>query len=390
MLSSQIEARLRFAAPDEPAVLPPLVLPEGVHRADVPMRVALRARIGSRRADMRLLFVALMVALAVVAAIVGGTPHRPPADPFVYHGDAFSVAWPGDWDQPIDGSFWLGDGSEPFLLAATVVTIATSRELSGCADVTPGPTLPGPVMTGQPAPSDVIDPQPDAMMMCVRSAELPDDTVRITLLTGERADVYTTPGLTDDWTETVDGAPAQLVVDGVDETRWPGVDEIRTWTLVLPSFVGSIVRLRAELSGPDLEGGRAAVDDILASFTIENHPPALNLSTIGDVRAKALDAIAEQARALNGSEFFACFPRRNDGVEVMLEDGPLGHLDTPVKASCSTFITPAASALWKLVLEVSFIEGDNARVVWSRAYFLDAEGNVVAEGQIEGADFPEG
>jgi hypothetical protein len=387
MLSSQIEARLRLPAPDEPAVLPALVLP----RLDVgqpePWRVRFGAGVGDARdGDLRLAFVAALVALAALAAIIGGAlrQDRQPTDRYRFEGNGFSLEWPADWKQLVSGDLWLEDGTEASLLAAQVVTIVSSRELAGCESVTPGPTIPGPVRTGEPAPSGApFVPQPDEMMMCARSAELPPDAVRLTVVTGQVPDLFSEPNALNsvDWTEPVGDYTALLVVDGPEEVRAPGVDEIRTWLLAVPTAVGSVVRLRAELSGPDLDAGRRAAGAVVSSFQFSTPTQALDPQTRDDAVAIGLNTVHERLLAQTGSDFvLACFPTTSDTRDVVIETGPGGPLPEPIEMSCSTYITETPDHLWKVTLEAyQLLGGPNADLVWQYWLYLDAKGQIVAE-----------
>lgn len=384
MLSSQIEARLRLAAPDEPVVLPPLVLPRADVRGDASWQVRFGVRAGqARRADLRLAYVAALLALAVLAAIIGGTLRQEPSpkQPFVFEANGFSLEWPGDWSQMVSGEFWLEDGTEPSLLAAQVLTIASSSELPGCENVTPAPTVPGPVRTGEPIPSGApFVPQPDAMMMCARTLELPPDTVRLTVVTGQVPNLFNEPNALNsvDWTEPVGGYSALLVVDGPDEFRAPGVDEIRTWLLAVPTAVGSVVRLRAELSGPDLDAGRAEAADVVSSFRFSRPAATLDLLTRDDAVATGMNTVHQRLLAQTGSDFvLACWPTTNGTRDVLIQNGPGGPLAEPIEMSCSTFITETPSHLWKVTLEA--YRKDSQEQIWEYWLYLDAEGQIVGE-----------
>jgi len=386
MLSAQIEARLRLAAPDEPAVLPPLILPRADMQADASGRLRLGRRVGgAERLDLRLALVAALVALAVVAAIIGGALREvPPADRFLFEANGCSLEWPGDWEQQVAGEFWLEDGTEPSLLAAQVLTITSSRELTGCENVTPGPAIPGPVRTGEPVPTGApFVPQPDPAVMCARTAELPPDTVRLSVVTGQVPNLFSEPNALNsvDWTEPVGDYTALLVIDGPEEMRAPGVDEIRTWLLAVPTAVGSVVRLRAELSGPDLAGGRRAAGAVVSSFHFSAPTPALDPLTRDDAVATGLNTVHERLLAQTGSDFvLTCFPTTNDTRDVLIETGPGGPLPEPIEMSCSTYITETPNHLWKVTLEASqLLGGSNPELVWQYWLYLDADGQIVGE-----------
>jgi hypothetical protein len=396
MDSSQIEARLRLPAHDEPSVLPPLVLPRGEGSIRVRWRMepsgggAARGFSGMPAA----LAVLLLLALATVAALVVGAIHpRLPGQPDALHGYTndgipfdVSFEWPGDWQRLVEGDFWVEDGSEPGVQGASIVLVAASTGLTGCDDVTPVPTLPPPIAvpSGEPAPPLPSIPPgaggPDARMTCFRSVPLPPNTVRLTAIGGSLPSSPTELAPATGWTDTVDGSPALLEIRTGAQVDAPGVDEVRTWTVLVPGRLGSVVRLRADLAGPDLEAERAAVERIVASLRFDHRPPPIDLATRDAAITTALNNRDRDARENNLSEFYGCFPRKAGSRDVAIVDGPASPLPAAVPVTCTTAVAATEFSLWRITLTVTWEAGDGYPAgEWAEALYANGNGTSDAE-----------
>lgn len=366
-----IERLLRTAAPDEPSVLPALTLPSGATAVRATTR--LRTRDGGRPATRPALVVALLL-LAFAAALVAAGAVRllqqddvdltsacdPMRGMMLDPSDATCrpVAVPDGWYELGAGQLMAGPRSEDGLAYEVVTLIMTTVPLDGCAS--PG----GPMPTGVPVGSNAIEvpaPTPDAGLACLRAATLPDNGIRVVTMGGFRVAGVDGLGLgipdtseptaAAGWTEVVDGRPARLTVTTAETGG--RVVETRTWDILRPGLVDSVLRITADIAGPDLAAGRAAVQRVIDAVDFKWHPPALDESDPNEVLRVLLDGLDRQARS-DRSDLYRCFPREPGsarGTISAIEGGPAGE---PLDVTCSSSITRSVADVWRITLEVSW------------------------------------
>ena len=372
MDSRSIEMRLRLPAPEEPAVLPPLILPTahfGVGRA--------APTIGFRRpfvtpADGRLVYAVLALLLLMLAVIVAGALKvtEDPLNPvglgcdvgYGYENSCFDLALPEGWHKLAVGSLFPGDFTEGGIAYERVHLLVANVPVGGCAS--PGGPLPTSYESGGVSyqPRETADPG----LACLRTTALPDGGVRLTAAVGDRSNGLMAadgPALQDTsepsaeagWTEVVDGRPARLVI--VAGTTASGMAlETRTWDILIPHSIDRILRVRAEIAGPDLEKGRRAVEQVLSTLRFGVDDVALDESDRLDVLRATLDDLDRGARE-GGSDLYGCFPREPGTAPGTISAGVGVRLPEPVDVTCRTAIEASEAALWRIRLETTWPAG---------------------------------
>ena len=369
MTTREIERRLRFAAPDEPATLPRLFLPTdvgGMRRASV----RLRGRADGGR-TMRLTYVLLALLLAAALAVVAGAVRlldRP--DPLVTTCNpliaglegCLPVVVPDGWVNLGEGQFQAGEFSEPGIGYAFVQQVLATSPIGACP--TPGGPFPEAVPEGSGEEVVVPLPTPDAGLACLRAAELPANGVRIVTLRGSRilgGDAVTggVPDLSEPtaeagWTETVDGRPARLTIlpdaDG-------GSGETRIWDVIWPGSIADVLRIRADIAGPDLAAGRAKVQQVVDAVDFRWDLPPLEGAQANDVLTSLLDQLDRGARESSHSDLYGCFPREPGDQEGTIRGSEAGAFAEPLAVSCSSSIEPSIAGVWRVTLEVTWQPG---------------------------------
>ena len=414
----EIERRLRFAAPDEPSVLPALMLPietAGV-RAGTPR---LRSRSAPRR-DLRLLYAlaALLLAFAVAIAAgglrllqdsnnqLGGTcgAYGPVIlDP--YGPECRPVAVPDGWVELGAGQLFPGTGTEAGLSNEIASLVMATVPLGTCAS--PG----GPLPTGIPVGSNEIhvpEPTPDAGLACVRAAALPPNAVRVVVIHGQRSlgtgpEGWPLPDLsepTDEagWTEVVDGRPARLTI----ESGVPGRPaEMRTWDVLQPGSLENVTRIRADIAGPDLDAGRAIVQRIIDAVDFKASASPIDEANAADVLRELIDALERSTRE-SASDFYSCFPREPGTTDATITGGPGGPLAASLDVRCATAMETSRAGVWRVTLDASwdaaagspgdtlrlqyFTNGDRfgGSLLWSGGYATSVGGRPIPEVGTEG------
>lgn len=378
MDSRSIEMRLRLPAPDEPAVLPPLILPafDGFGRAAP--TVSFRRRAASA-GNPRLAFAMVLLALAAAALALAGAFRLlydrtvpvnqlrwPPAQGVLGVQDGFTMDWPGTWHRLAEGGLFQGDFTQTGISYERVALILASTSLPGCAS--PGASE-GPVVVPSGDPSVTIPPRVgDPAVACLRSAPLPSGAVRVTVEVGERTVGVVPPGgpATADtseptaalgWTEVVDGQPARLTVISGPDAATVGAAESRVWDVIFPGTIDHVLRVRADMGGSDLVAARAAVQSVIDSIDFATVRTDLDLSSAEPVLVTLIDELDRGARD-SRSDFFACFPRKPGTADGTIHAGPGERLVAPVKVSCTTAIAPSAAGLWRITLTTTWPAGD--------------------------------
>ena len=363
MDSRQIELRLRVAAPEEPALLPPLVLPtfEALRQVEPTIRFRGSAA-GPRRA--RLVYALVALVLLMVSVIVAGAlrlmdnqldqPGRICSDARVFDEMCFSMAWPEGWHVLLPAD-WNGNnpvGELKFVVASAAI---------------PCGAVPNPVPTAYPSgapeadPVVAISPEPG----CLRTGRLPDGAIRVTAEVTERgpgdsgavAGTDTTePTPEEGWTERIDDRPARLRVS-INETASAAALEIWTWDILLPGAIDRVLRVTGEIADPDLESARTTVQSIARSIDFEKAVVPLDPGTAAAAIRLAIDAQDRNARS-QYSDFFGCFPREPGTSVGTISAGLTLRLPAPVQVTCSTAVEASAAGLWRLTLEMRWPDGD--------------------------------
>jgi hypothetical protein len=187
-----IERRLRLPAPDEPAVLPALVLPTDT--ASIGRAARMRWRIVEPQ-SIRLAYAVIALLLLLVAVIAVGalrqrqsnlTPLglvcQPDQGPIIGVSCA-SLAIPEGWTTLASGQILPGELADDGLGDEIVDLVIASVPLGDC------PTTPGPFPTAIPLGSNgfhVPAPTPDPGLACLRGAPLPANAVRVETSKGSR------------------------------------------------------------------------------------------------------------------------------------------------------------------------------------------------------------
>lgn len=413
MRDSEIIRRLRLPAPEEPALLPALVLPidEGSDRLGAPRIRArfLEGRGRSWTSSPRLVLAVLALIVAAAATIVGAAMRLNlipnPFDPDAgLRARGISIDIPEGWvrlttPDPL--------GSSP----AFTMLLVSNLGVEGCSeDDLPAPTpTPSPVLLddgtyyvdGDASKGDFAG-RADEVFACVLEQEMAPGEIRIVVSNGypQRAQLgpiesfdptvwfgtdplaertFYVPTEADGWTMTIDGMPAKLVVAAGDGAR--GSDETRTWAIVGPFDLGFPgLYVRAHLRGPDLEGLRDQADAIARSIRFDQKRPALDEALRDDALALAIDDFDRQERRWGGSELYGCFPRTPGSApgsvnDRLFEYGPNGPLLEPVPVTCTTSVEETPFGLWRATLVVSWAAGDGYPAgEWGWEVFFDASG----------------
>ena len=378
MDSRTIEMRLRLPAPEEPAVLPPLVLPAfDRDMARISPTVRLRrgpARAGNARLALAMALLALVTATAVLAGALRLLNDRvspvdqlrwPPAQGVLGIQDGFTMDWPESWITLAEGGLFQGDFTQSGISYERIAIMLASADLPGCASPATSEG-PGVVPSGDPAP---IRPRAaDPAVTCLRAVPLPAGAVRVIAEVGERtrglmgpdgpaiADI-SEPTPESGWTEEIDGQPARLtVVDGADASA-AGSVEVRIWDVIFPGTIDHILRIRADIAGPDPEAGRTAVQAVVESIDFATEPPDLEPSSAKTSLVSLIDDLDRSARQAR-SDFFACFPREPGTAEGTISSGPGEQLAAPVTVTCTTSIAPSIVGMWRITMTMRWAAGD--------------------------------
>lgn len=387
-----IERLLRQPAPDEPAILPALVLPTDA--GSVRGRVAVGAR-GRQLPVIRPAYAAVALLLLLAAVIAAGALRvfdRPdtfaegclydpaqPVDPA-----CLSVVVPEGWTVLGSGQLFPGNFTEPGIGYEYVELVMASAPLGGCAS--PG----GPPPTAIPAGTngfEVPAPTPDAGLACLRTAVLPPNAVRVVTMKGSRITGlapggYGIPDTSEPtaeagWTEAVAGRPARLTVTSGGTASRP--TETRVWDILWPGSIDHVLRIRADIAGPDLERGRAAVADVIDSVRFPGTDvPPLEESQADEVLQRLLDDLDREARRTSHSDYYACFPREPGSAAGTITGGPYSPLASPLGVTCSSAISPSRARVWRVALEVSWptaggVAGDTLRTEYFTTGVLEGQ-----------------
>jgi hypothetical protein len=411
MLSHEIERRLRLPAPDEPRLLPSLVLPTSIGDYG-----KVRGRTGFRPSasqtgflPRRLVLAVLALVVAMVAAIASGALRLD--NPFdatdTFGARGVTVVYPDDWEVVAALSPFNDQGSWTTL-------IVSNTGVDGCsAEDVGSETFPAPVQSGDVYISDGDDQTgaiyaiEDRIYACVVAAPMSPGEIRLVLTRGYAqrigvgpiepfnptawfgpdatlGGVGYIPTAADGWDRQIDGMPAKLVVETTSIV--PGAEEVRTWGIYPPEVLAlDLWYVRATLRGPDLGTLRAHADAVAQSLRFDTHPQPLDPNQRAEALAKAIDAIDRESRAFPGTKIFGCFPRSPGEQVVTLEDGPNGPLIEPVTVTCRTTVEETPLFLWRATLVISWEAGHGVPAgEWGwETFFAAGSGNGGGQGQFE-------
>jgi hypothetical protein len=406
MTIDELERRLRIPAPDEPAMLPPLLLP--MHLATE--RLAERRidlRLGSRRRTMPMVLLGtalLLVATLVTALLVGALRLEQVRDalpiPGMYTGRGITLDYPDDWTVftprgPLSTS------------GAWVALIAGNRAVDGCEPDSEAVARNSP--PPQPEPSDgvvnlggqqgVIFSLEDRIYACLIEQPLVPGEVRLVVSRDRPQAIGVGPigDFTGSWlapnpdvgapvlvsgetgfTETVGDMPARLIVR--DRSVVPGAEELRTWFVAIPRSADALWWVQAVMRGPDLAALEAEVDAIARSLAFDEAPMPLAEAERDAAVAAAIDSVDRAMRQYPGRRFLGCMPRTPGSATATISDGPRGRLARPLRVTCTTTVDSNDLRLWTATLEVAWdASGGVAAGRWARQLLLDGEGNVQME-----------
>ncbi len=403
MTIADVERRLRLPAPDEPAHLPPLVLP-----AESPWgarSVAGRVRVGRAVPAMGFasprLAAALLALLIALAAAIGTGALRLDGllssdDPIAeYDGRGLELTYPGDWrrltpNDPFDGS------------GASTALIVTNSATTGCDDSElPAPNQAYPSGEPSPAADDRLGRE-DRLLACLVDKPMAPGEIRVAVSQGmpqlvgvgfiepfdytdwfgPEADPaqlhFYLPSEADGWTEEIDGMPAKRLV--ATDSIVPGAEETVTWAVYTPERLDAHWFVRATLRGPGLDELRAEVDAIARSLRFDTRPVALTDDESTVALAAGIDSVDREARRWPGTDFFGCFPREAGERTVQLEHGPSGPLLRPVTVSCRTTVEATPVHVWHAQLVASWASGGGAEAgEWRMDLYITSDGTVTGQ-----------
>jgi hypothetical protein len=419
MHSHEIEALLRRPAPEEPSVLPQLVLP--MHEGLLRVRGRIEPRGGGAKpgfSRMRLALALLLLVLAMIAAIASGAirldrlpnPFDPNA-PFGARGVTLDV--PKGWvrvaavDPSNDQGGWTA-------------LIVSNKGVDGCSNDEVGTqTMPVAVPSGDGyvVPEDdqtgAIYPLEDRIFDCVIGKPMAPGEIRLVVSLGYPQKIGVGPieafdatvwfgpdaipgdhfyvsTAADGWDRVIDGLPAKLIVETTSIV--PGAEEVRTWGVYQPGSVGQLWFVRMTLRGPDLVTLRVQADRVAQSLRFDVKPPALDTAQRDAALARAIDALDREFREFRGSRILGCFLRTAGERVVVLDHGPAGPLFEPVEVTCRTTVETTPLVLWRATLIVEWEAGNGVPAgQWGWELFFDGGTSGGGQGQLfdnEAVAFP--
>ncbi len=409
MHSHEIERRLRLPAPDEPALLPELVLPlprVGTRTGWSGVRGG-PAWQSSAFLSPRIALAVLALLLALVGAIVSGALRlnrlpNPFASSYTFAARGVAIQYPKSWHVVASMNPSNDQGGWTTLIVSNLGVDGCSIDQIGTA------TLPvaGPSGDAKATPGDqtgAVYATEDRIFECVVGKPMQPGEVRLVLTRGypqriaigpiEPFDAtkwfgldagsgslsFYIPTAADGWTTTVDQRPAKLVVETTSII--PKADEVRTLGVYPPGGGPDLWFVRATLRGPDLETLRTEVDAVARSLTFDQHLPPLDEARRDSVLARQIDNLDRETRRDRGSDLYGCFPRSPGARAATINDrlyeyGPDGPLVEPVPVTCTTTIEPTPLGLWHATLVISWDAGDGyAAGSWGWELHFDGDGS---------------
>lgn len=410
MNSHEIERRLRLPAPDEPAVLPALILPSrpsagfGAVRGRVLVGSAGRP---SGIMSLRLALAILALVVAMVAAIASGALRleRVPTSldtNGIFAGRGVHLTYPEEWVRLTTG--------DPPDAPSYVALIVASADVPGCSESdlpisTFGVAYPSIATSDAPPVAQPAGQVEERTLACVVGKPMAPGEIRLVLsqgipqlvgigpiesydpadwggmvLSGGYVGAFLLPSEAEGWTHQIDGMPAKLVVEpGLMSI---GADETRTWAVAQPGRLDAPWLIRATMRGPDLDVLRDQADAVAQSLRFDSKPPALVADRRDAALASVIDEMDRQQRLYPGSRLYGCFPRSPGERAATLHDGPGGPLLDPVDVTCRTTVEETPLRLWHGRVAVSWPAGDDyAAGEWGMEFFFGADGPAAAQGQ---------
>jgi len=394
----EIERRLRLPAPDEPTVLPALMLPvldAGFARARGHVRLGRQSRAILGAPPLAFAILALLVAMLGVIATGMIRLERLP-NPFKPEaglgGRGIYLEFPKGWHELTP--------PDPFGQSiAGVLAIVSNMAIDGCAesDLPIDGSGPQPTTTDNiiEVPEGYVPPLPlqDRMLDCADAIPLRAGEVRIAVLDsfGPRPGfALPEPGgvgralweRAASWEHVIGGAPADLAV--IEAPIGMLADEARLWTVGQPGDFSRSWRIRATMRGPDLEALRTQVERIAQSLRFDHAPPPLDETRRDEALATVIDGIDREWREWRNSDMFGCLPRVPGAREATLTSGPDGPLSTAIAVTCRTEIAPTALRLWRATLTVEWEAADGVDAGdkgWE--WFFEQDGKNVGGGELD-------
>ena len=407
MTIDEIERRLRQPAPDEPSVLPALLLPIHVGAAPLSER-RVDLRVGRRRwsTPLAVLGTALLLVGALVGALLTGALRLEQLRdalpiPGLYTGHGITVDYPDSWTRltphdPTDSS------------GAWVALIVGNRDVDGCATDSPGVAEHSPAPQPEPSADGVTylgDQQgviyhlEDRIYNCLLGQPLEPGEVRVVVSRdrpqaigvgpiGDFEGTWLAPNpevggpvlvsAETGFTETIGEMPAQRILR--DRSVVAGAEELLTWVVAIPRSAESLWWVQAVMRGPDLTALEAEVDAVARSLTFDDIPAPLDEAQRDVALGMAVDSVDRAMRQYPGRRFLECIPRVPGAVEATVDDGPRGRLTEPLAVTCTTTASGSDLRVWQADIEVAWAASDDHPAGrWARRILFDADGSVQLE-----------
>lgn len=410
MTFDEIERRLRLPAPDEPAMLPALLLPVRVSTATLPDRT-IELRLGRRHRPMSLVLLGMVVLLVATLAgtlFVGALRLEQLRDalpiPGLFTGRGITLDYPDGWTRLTP---WNPLGNS----GASVALITGNREIAGCEPDSPAvernspPPQPTAAADGNvylPRQSGVIYDLEDRIYACLIEQPLEPGEIRLVVARdrpqaievgpfGDFEGAWLAPNeelgapvlvsAETGFTETIGQMPARLIVR--DRSVMPGAEQLRTWFVAVPENASSLWWIQAVMRGPDLPALEAEVDAIARTLTFDSVPVPLAETDRDAALATAIDSVDRSMREYPGRRFLACVPRAPGSVTTTINDGLRGPLMAPLEVTCTTTVEANDLRVWEALIEVEWTATDaHDAGRWARQILFDGTGTVQMETDI--------
>jgi hypothetical protein len=135
----------------------------------------------------------------------------------------------------------------------------------------------------------------------------------------------------------------------------------------MPRSLESVLRITADIAGPDLAAGRRAAQDFIDSIAFKLDTPKLRDADAKNVLRRVLDAADRGMRNGSHSDLYGCFPREPGSADGTISGGLSGPLAGGALAvTCTSAISPSLAGVWRIALAVKWqgtetYEGDTLR-----------------------------
>src|SRR4051794_9304864 len=365
MTPNDIERRLRGPAPEEPSILPALLLPRPPAVGGLRDR-SLDTTLGSGRwtLTMRVAIAALLLAAALVGALVSGALrleqlNAPFARDGEFRGDGIALTYPASWKR-ITPAARPDDGS-------AIALIVSSTGVDGCsADQLGALTPPPPSLLSDGTywlgnQEGQVYAVGDRIYACVIDRPMAPGETRVVVSRsvpqqigvgpfGDFEEPFVdaeanpgalfVPSAANGFSVQLGGMPARLVTR--DHSAIPGADEVRAWVVPAPDAPGWLWYVVAAVRGPDLGARRAEAEAVARSLTFTAMPSPLAEADRDAALAKAIESRDREMRRYPGSRLLGCFPRTPGSPTATITEGRDGPLRGPAEGTCTTAGAAAA------------------------------------------------